>query len=121
MILFSFPSQELFVLVTDQGYLKEPNVVWETLSSVDGAGHYVDHKFVTFTPPSSQLLANIDSSVVSTIVCDQAQIANDQSSGSIGSNLQAAAINSSHPSSPSTSNTPASQENILYKQQIDQE
>ena len=121
MILFSFPSQELFVLVTDQGYLKEPNVVWETLSSVDGAGHYVDHKFVTFTPPSSQLLANVNSSVVPTIVCDQAQIANDQSSGAIGSNLQAAAINSSHPNSPSTSNTPASQQNILYKQQIDQE
>ena len=35
-----FPTlQELFLLVTDQGYLKESNVVWETLSSIDGDGH----------------------------------------------------------------------------------
>jgi len=43
---------ELFLLVTDQGFLKEPRVVWETLSSIDGDGHFVDDKFVT-VPPSS--------------------------------------------------------------------
>jgi len=42
-------KKELFLLVTDQGFLKEPKVVWETLSSIDGDGHFVDEKFVTVT------------------------------------------------------------------------
>ena len=58
------------MLVTDQGYLKEPNVVWETLSSVDGAGHYVDHRFVTFTPVSTQS-ANENSSVLSSMASEE--------------------------------------------------
>jgi hypothetical protein len=28
--------QELFLLATDQGFLKEPRVVWETLNTIDG-------------------------------------------------------------------------------------
>ena len=43
----------LYLLVTDQGFLKEPKVVWETLSSIDGDGHFVDEKFVTVVAPSS--------------------------------------------------------------------
>ena len=46
-------KSELFLLVTDQGFLKEPKVVWETLSSIDGDGHFVDEKFVTVVAPSS--------------------------------------------------------------------
>ncbi len=42
--------QELFLLVTDQGFLKEPRVVWETLSTIDGDSHFVDEKFVTAPP-----------------------------------------------------------------------
>ena len=45
-----FPLQELFLLVTDQGFLKEPRVVWETLSDIDGDCHFVDEKFVTAPP-----------------------------------------------------------------------
>ncbi len=44
---------ELFLLVTDQGFLKEPKVVWETLSSIDGDGHFVDDRFVTVPPKES--------------------------------------------------------------------
>jgi hypothetical protein len=36
--------------VTDQGFLKEPRVVWETLSNIDGDCHFVDEKFVTVPP-----------------------------------------------------------------------
>jgi hypothetical protein len=58
---FSFQN-ELFLLVTDQGFLTESNVVWETLSNVEGDGHFVDAYFHTYRkaepsthtiPPSS--------------------------------------------------------------------
>merc|ERR1711994_624469 len=81
---------ELFLLVTDQGYLKEPNVVWETLSSVDGAGHYVDHRFVTFTPASVHS-ANENSTVLSSMACEENTSANRQAS-SIGTGNQTATI-----------------------------
>ena len=72
------------MLVTDQGYLKEPNVVWETLSSVDGAGHYVDHRFVTFTPSSSNIPEAIEakenSSVLSNMASEQKVFDSNQSS-----------------------------------------
>ncbi|CDW52865.1 protein FAMb; protein FAMa [Trichuris trichiura] len=35
----------LYLLVTDQGFLKEPNYVWETLDSIDGNSHFVDSDF----------------------------------------------------------------------------
>ena len=38
--------QNLYLLVTDQGFLKEPSVVWETLSGLDGNGQFVDQHFV---------------------------------------------------------------------------
>ncbi|XP_066996864.2 ubiquitin carboxyl-terminal hydrolase MINDY-2 isoform X2 [Anabrus simplex] len=41
---------ELFLLVTDQGFLHESRVVWETLSSIDGDGQFVDSKFMTVPP-----------------------------------------------------------------------
>lgn len=44
-------KNELFLLVTDQGFLTENNVVWETLSNVDGDGHFVDASFRTYTKP----------------------------------------------------------------------
>ena len=40
-------NKELFLLATDQGFIKESSVVWETLSSIDGDGHFVDENFVT--------------------------------------------------------------------------
>lgn len=47
---------ELFVLVSDQGFLKETEVVWETLSNIDGDGHFVDDKFLT-VPPKEEAVA----------------------------------------------------------------
>jgi len=44
-------QSELFVLATDQGFLSEPNVVWETLSNVEGDGHFVDAAFHTYRLP----------------------------------------------------------------------
>jgi len=40
----------LFQLVTDQGFLHEPRVVWETLSNIEGDGMFVDSRFVTVPP-----------------------------------------------------------------------
>uniref|UniRef100_A0A8W8MT13 Ubiquitin carboxyl-terminal hydrolase n=1 Tax=Magallana gigas TaxID=29159 RepID=A0A8W8MT13_MAGGI len=52
-------QNELFVLVTDQGFLNEKNVVWETLNNVEGDGYFVDAQFHTYTkpPPISESLA----------------------------------------------------------------
>lgn len=52
-------KNELFVLVTDQGFLNEKNVVWETLNNVEGDGYFVDAQFHTYTkpPPISESLA----------------------------------------------------------------
>lgn len=49
-----FFLQELFLLVTDQGFLKENSVVWETLGSIDGDADFVDCDFVTAPPKPSQ-------------------------------------------------------------------
>ena len=46
-------QDELFVLVTDQGFLSESNVVWETLSNVEGDGHFVDAHFHTYRLPDT--------------------------------------------------------------------
>ncbi|GAB6032762.1 hypothetical protein CHUAL_011629 [Chamberlinius hualienensis] len=43
-------KNELFQLVTDQGFLHESNVVWETLSNIDGDGQFVDANFITVPP-----------------------------------------------------------------------
>ena len=81
------------MLVTDQGYLKEPNVVWETLSSVDGAGHYVDHRFVTFTPAANipeAIEAKENSSVLSNMASEKTVSVNNQSPTQGSSNSQGA-------------------------------
>ena len=88
------------MLVTDQGYLKEPNVVWETLSSVDGAGHYVDHRFVTFTPSASSIPEAIeakeDSSVLSNMASEKNILVSNQSSTQ-GSSSSSGAVASDKP------------------------
>lgn len=40
-------KDELFLLVTDQGFLTEDRVIWESLSSVDGDSYFVDAEFRT--------------------------------------------------------------------------
>ena len=37
--------------MTDQGFITESNVVWETLGNVDGDCHFVDSEFHTYTKP----------------------------------------------------------------------
>ena len=62
--------------------MKEPNVVWETLSSVDGAGHYVDHRFVTFTPAPTipeAIEAKENSSVLSNMASEKTVSVSNQS------------------------------------------
>ncbi|KAJ9580585.1 hypothetical protein L9F63_024236, partial [Diploptera punctata] len=44
---------ELFQLVTDQGFLHETKVVWETLSNIEGDGMFVDGHFITVPPKES--------------------------------------------------------------------
>lgn len=57
-------KSELLQLVTDQGFLSESNVVWETLGSIDGDGHFVDSQFRTVPPKSGDLTSPVDSSAV---------------------------------------------------------
>ena len=55
-------QSELFLLVTDQGYLTESKAVWETLGNVEGDGHFVDAEFHTYTKPSLPPIAQMISS-----------------------------------------------------------
>ncbi len=43
--MFFFSQGELFLLLTDQGFLTQDKMVWQTLSSVDGDGSFVDCNF----------------------------------------------------------------------------
>lgn len=45
-------KHELFQLVTDQGFLTESTVIWETLSNIDGDGQFVDSGFINVPPKS---------------------------------------------------------------------
>lgn len=47
-------------MVTDQGFLGESSVVWETLGSIDGDGQFVDSHFRT-DPPKPELAPSGDS------------------------------------------------------------
>ena len=45
---------ELYVLATDQGFLHEAGVVWETLSNIEGDSHFVDAGFRVFQQSASK-------------------------------------------------------------------
>lgn len=47
----------MFQLVTDQGFLTESSVVWETLSNIEGDGQFVDGEFVTVPPQPAAALS----------------------------------------------------------------
>lgn len=54
-------QKELFQLVTDQGFLNEPNVIWETLNNIEGDGKFVDGDFNVVPPkPQSSLMTEED-------------------------------------------------------------
>ena len=46
-------NNQLYQLATDQGFLSEPDVVWETLNSIEGNTHFVDSKFEIVPPKES--------------------------------------------------------------------
>lgn len=60
---FIYFQGELFQLVTDQGFLHESNVVWETLSNVEGDCHFVDSEFRTYRKPEPPPLSAEPSNV----------------------------------------------------------
>jgi len=41
---------QLYLLVTDQGYLNEKNVIWEVLNEIDGDTQWVDSNFNLYRP-----------------------------------------------------------------------
>jgi len=45
---------ELFLLVTDQGFLNQTRVVWETLSNIEGDGEFVDDELNTVAAAPEQ-------------------------------------------------------------------
>uniref|UniRef100_A0A5F9C393 Ubiquitin carboxyl-terminal hydrolase n=1 Tax=Oryctolagus cuniculus TaxID=9986 RepID=A0A5F9C393_RABIT len=45
------PQGQLYLLVTDQGFLTEEKIVWESLHNVDGDGNFCDSEF-HLRPPS---------------------------------------------------------------------
>uniref|UniRef100_A0A8C5PC22 Ubiquitin carboxyl-terminal hydrolase n=1 Tax=Leptobrachium leishanense TaxID=445787 RepID=A0A8C5PC22_9ANUR len=45
----------LYLLVTDQGFLTEENIVWESLDNVDGDGNFCDSEF-HLRPPSDPVV-----------------------------------------------------------------
>lgn len=45
----------MYQLVTDQGFLNEPDVIWETLVNVEGDGQFADSDFV-INPPKPRSL-----------------------------------------------------------------
>ncbi|KAG8232562.1 hypothetical protein J437_LFUL008700, partial [Ladona fulva] len=51
-------KESLYQLVTDQGYLEEKRVVWETLSTIDGDEIFLDGKFQSLLPKEPPL--NVD-------------------------------------------------------------
>ena len=57
-------QNQLYQLVTDQGFLNESNVVWETLNNIEGDTQFVDGDFV-LVPPKPAL---------TTVVASQKQI-----------------------------------------------
>nr|CAD7460321.1 unnamed protein product [Timema tahoe] len=46
-LVVSQELNELFQLVTDQGFLHEPRVVWESLSNIENDGYFVDGHFMS--------------------------------------------------------------------------
>lgn len=48
-------KDRLYQLVTDQGFLNEPDVVWESLINVEGDGQFADSDFVV-NPPKPRCL-----------------------------------------------------------------
>lgn len=53
VVYLRFLQDELFLLVTDQGFLTEDRVIWESLTNVEGDGFFVDAEFRSLPVVSS--------------------------------------------------------------------
>ncbi|CAI5503102.1 unnamed protein product, partial [Closterium sp. Naga37s-1] len=51
-------TNHIYLLVTDQGYLNQPGVVWERLGQVEGDNTLCEGDFTPFAPPPSLALAH---------------------------------------------------------------
>lgn len=49
-------QNRLLQLVTDQGFLNEPKVVWETLDNIEGDGQFLDSDFEPVPPKAAVLM-----------------------------------------------------------------
>jgi hypothetical protein len=49
-------KDKLYLLVTDQGYLRERGIVWEVLDQIDGDTTFVDHDYNLFQPKSGMFI-----------------------------------------------------------------
>lgn len=50
------PQGHLYLLVTDQGFLQEGGLVWESLHNVEGDGNFCDSDFRLCHPPQRSVL-----------------------------------------------------------------
>jgi hypothetical protein len=82
---------ELFLLITDQGYRDQPNIVWETLNNVEGDSHLVDAQFHTVPPAASA-----DATAHAPSGC----VAGDESRSHVTARRQADLVTATSPPSP---------------------
>lgn len=56
LTMYSFSFQgNIYVLLTDVGFVNEPNFVWETLNNIDGNTQFVDAEFKVVTKAATPL------------------------------------------------------------------
>jgi hypothetical protein len=48
-------NEELYTLVTDEGYAKTPDIVWENLVSIEGDSFFMMGSFQRYEPPATFL------------------------------------------------------------------
>ena len=61
----------LYILVTDQGYQSEPDIIWEKLINIDGDTEFVDWKFAKFKPHQEpEDVPDIDTIDMNTVIND---------------------------------------------------
>eukprot|EP01124_Arcella_intermedia_P025754 TRINITY_DN467_c0_g1_i2.p1 TRINITY_DN467_c0_g1~~TRINITY_DN467_c0_g1_i2.p1 ORF type:complete len:279 (+),score=81.36 TRINITY_DN467_c0_g1_i2:514-1350(+) len=53
-------KKEIYLLVTDQGFLNERRIVWEALNQIDGDSQWLDEDFQLFSPGEPDTFEQID-------------------------------------------------------------
>lgn len=60
-------NNNLYTLVTDNGYLNHKNVVWETLDSIDGDGRFCNSQFKEITAADAAVTTQSDQHVAAAL------------------------------------------------------